>query len=209
MMKPAEQLANFIQDGLRAGHSPDALRKVLLAEGWSEPEVTAALGGWADHGLGLPVPRPRALVAGHDAVLYGLMFVSLLIMTWNIVNLGFTLIEVWLPDPLRNTTGSWSSGSIRWSVATLIVALPLFLWLNMRAAKAVRADPGQRRAPLRRRFGAITLFLAALSLLGAAVAVVYAGLTGVVTAQFLAKTALVVTGAVLVIGWFRDYLADE
>ena len=208
-MKPAEPLGAFVQDGLRAGHSPETLRRALLAEGWSEPEVAAALANWADHGLGLPVPRPRTLVVGHDAVLYGLMFVALLVMIWNLVDLGFSLIEVWLPDPLHDMTGHWSNTSMRWSIATLIVALPLFLWLNMRASRAVVVDPGQRRAPLRRRFGALTLFLAALSLLGAAVAVVYAGLTGVVTAQFLAKTGLVVTVACLTIGWFRDYLADE
>jgi hypothetical protein len=208
-MKPADALAQFVQDGLRAGHAPDRLRSALMTEGWSEAEVSAALGAWADHGLGLPVPRPRALVAGHDAVLYGLMFVSLLVVTWNLIDLGFALIETWLPDPLLDDMGTWASMSMRWSIATLIVALPLFLWLNQRAAQAVALDPGQRRAPLRRRFGAVTLFLAALSLLGAAVAVVYAGLTGVITAQFLAKTVLVVMVAGLVIAWFRDYLADE
>jgi hypothetical protein len=211
MVKPADALASFVQDGLRAGHSPETLRQVLLTEGWSEAEISAALRAWADHdhGLGLPVPRPRALVAGHDAVLYGLMFVSLLVVTWNLIDLGFNLIEAWLPDPLHDASGHWSSVSMRWSIATLIVVLPLFLWLNMRAARAVALDPGQRRAPLRRRFGAVTLFLAALSMLGAAVAVVYAGLMGVITTQFLAKIALVVGVAGLIIGWFRDYLAEE
>jgi hypothetical protein len=61
---------------------------------------------------------------------------------------------------------------------------------------------------LRRKFGVLTLFLAALALLGAAVAVVYAGLMGVVTAQFTAKVALVVTIAALVIAWFRDFLEE-
>lgn len=207
-MKPREQLTAFVQDGLRAGHSADVLRAALLAEGWSQTEVSAALDGWSDHGLGLPVPRPQTQANGHDAVLYGLMFVALLAVTYNLVDLGFDLIAIWLPDPLQDRPYFGATQSMRWSIALLVVALPLFLWLDRRAARALGKDPGQRRAPLRRKFGVLTLFLAALALLGAAVAVVYAGLMGVVTAQFTAKVALVVTIAALVIAWFRDFLAE-
>ena len=207
-MKPAEQLEAFVQDGLRAGHRPDALRTALLAEGWSQAEVTAALSAWADHNLGVPVPRPQAQTSGQDAVLYGLMFVALLTVTYNLIDLGFNLIELWLPDPLYSERGFGNLGAMRWSIAVLVVALPVFLWLDRRAARALSGDPGQRRAPLRQKFGAMTLFLSVLALLGAAVAVVYAGLTGVVTTQFLAKVALVVLLALLVIAWFRDFLAE-
>jgi hypothetical protein len=168
--------------------------------------VDTALGVWADHGLGVPVPRPKDGVAGQDMVIYGLLFVTLLIMVWSLVDLGFALIEVFLPDPLRET--GWANATIRWSVATLIVVLPIFVALNLRVERALRRDPGQKRAPLRRRIGALTLFLAALSLLGAAVSVVYAGLTGTISAQFLAKAALVVGLSGLVIAYFRDYVAE-
>lgn len=207
-MKPAEQLATFVKDGLRAGHGPDALRTALLAEGWSQAEVTAALAAWTDHNLGVPVPRPQAQTSAQDAMLYGLMFVALLTVTFNLIGLGFDLIEMWLPDPLRSEQEFGNLGSMRWSIAVLVVALPVFLWLDRRAARALSGDPAQRRAPLRQKFGALTLFLSVLALLSAAVAVVYAGLTGVVTAQFLAKVALVVLLALLVIAWFRDFLAD-
>ncbi|MFN4057630.1 MAG: DUF5671 domain-containing protein [Roseinatronobacter sp.] len=208
-MKPADALAQFVQDGLRAGRAPAQLRAALLAEGWSAPEVDRALGAWADHGLGLPVPRPRVQVASGEAVLYGLMFVALLVVIWHLIDLGFDLISVWLPDPVRDSGGVWVNTSIRWSIAALVVTVPLFLWLNARVERAVRLDPATARAPLRRRFGALTLFLAALSLVGAAVSVVYGGLMGIVTAHFLAKTALVVVIAVLVIGYFRAYVAED
>lgn len=207
-MKPAEQLTTFVKEGLRTGHGPDALRTALLAEGWSQAEVTAALAAWTDHNLGVPVPRPQAQTSAQDAMLYGLMFVALLTVTFNLIGLGFDLIEMWLPDPLRSEQEFGNLGSMRWSIAVLVVALPVFLWLDRRAARALSGDPGQRRAPLRQKFGALTLFLSVLALLSAAVAVVYAGLTGVVTAQFLAKVALVVLLALLVIAWFRDFLAD-
>ncbi len=208
-MKPSDQLEAFVKDGLRAGHSPDALRAALLAEGWSQAEIAAALDGWADRGLGVPVPRPQAQATGQDAVLYGLMFVALLTVTFNLVALGFDLIETWLPDPLQVAGSYGNRDSMRWSIAVLIVVLPVFLWLDRRAARVLSSDPGQRRSPLRQKFAAVTLFLSSLSLLGAAVAVVYAGLTGVITAQFMAKVAFVVVLALLVIAWFRDFLAER
>lgn len=207
-MKPREQLDAFVQDGLRAGHGPDTLRAALLAEGWSPTEVSGALGSWADRGLGVPVPRPQPKDASQDAVLYALMFVALLVVTFNLGDLGFDLIESWLPDPLQDPYYHGVSGSMRWSIALLIVALPVFLLLDRRAARAVAKDPGERRSPMRHRFGAFTLFLSSLALLGAAVAVVYAGLTGVITAQFIAKVGLVVVIAALVIAWFRDFLVE-
>lgn len=207
-MKPPEQLVAFVKEGLRAGHDREALRRALLAEGWSPAESSAALDAWGDHGLGLPVPRRQGRGTGQETVLYGLMFVSLLVLTWNLVSLGFDLIEIWLPDPLQDDQRAWSGQSMRWAIAMLVVALPVFLWLNRRTARALAADPAQGTALVRHRFGALTLFLAALSLLGAAVAVVYAGLMGVVTVQFLAKLALVVALAGLVIAWFRDFLAE-
>lgn len=207
-MKAPEQLMAFVEEGLRAGHDPDTLRRALLAEGWSQAETASALDAWGDHGLGVPVPRRQSRGAGQETVLYGLMFVSLLVLTWNLVSLGFDLIELWVPDPLQSDQRAWSGQSMRWAIAMLVVALPVFLWLNRRTARALAADPGHRNALVRHRFGALTLFLATLTLLGAAVAVVYAGLMGVVTAQFMAKLALVVTIAGLMIAWFRDFLAD-
>lgn len=205
-MKPSDELLEFVQRGMRSGHSAEVLRDALLSEGWSQSEVSGALERWADRGLGLPVPRPQPQATGQDAVLYGLMFVALLVVTFNLVDLGFALIELWLPDPLQNTAYFGASQSMRWSISLLVVALPVFLWLDRRAAKALANDPGQRRAPLRSKFGALALFLSALALLGAAVAVVYAGLTGVVTGQFVAKVALVITIALTVIAWFRTFL---
>ncbi|MCC5985420.1 MAG: hypothetical protein JJU42_13770 [Rhodobacteraceae bacterium] len=207
-MKPAEQLAQFVQQGLQAGHPPDTLRAALLDAGWSDAEVDGALAGWADAGLGVPVPRPRGSVSARDAAVYGLLFVALLSVTWNLVSLGFRLIDTWLPDPLRGTgQDAWTSSSMRWSMAALIVVGPLFVALHLHAERAT-TNKGLRRSPMRRRVGALGLFLAALVLLGDAVGVVYALLSGDMTAQFIAKAALVAAVALLVMLYFRRFLDD-
>ncbi len=207
-MKPAEALSQFVQQGLQAGHTPERLRAALESAGWTSQEVDTALGGWDDAGLGMPVPRPRTSVSAREAMVYGLLFVALISVTWNLVSLGFRLIEIWVPDPATGYYDTWVGSSMRWSMATLIVLSPLFLWLHLHAERATAANRGLRRSPVRGRIGALGLFLAALVLLGDAVAVVYAGLSGDLTAQFLAKAGLVALVAMMVVGYFRRFTED-
>lgn len=206
-MSAQPEIARFIEAGLNAGHSPAELRHALSAAGWPDRDIDAALALWVDGGLRLPVPRPRPSVSGREVLLYGLMGVALFAITWNLISLGFALISRWLPDPVRDSFTD--TDSIRWSIAVLIVLLPLFLWLNHRAETALRSDPGQRKTPVRRGFGATALFLSALVLLGSAVAVVYAGLGGALTLNFLAKAVLVAVVAGIVLLWGRSFLQDD
>lgn len=202
-MKPRESLSDFVRDGLRAGHGPDELRGALERAGWSGADIDAALAVWIDGGLRLPVPRPRPSVSGRELVIFALFAITLVVVIWHLVQLSFALIEIWLPDPDR-PGGGWAHGSIRWSVSTLIVLLPLFAWLTWRVETPSKGAPGLGRSPIETRFGALAMLLAILVLIGDAVAVIYAGLSGDLTVQFLAKAAVVALVAALLIGWFRD-----
>lgn len=206
-MKPAAQLSQFVQDGLRAGHSRDELRTALAAAGWSALEIDTALAAWSNSMLRVPVPRPVPAISARDVMIYGLMAVALLAVTWHLVQLCFGLIDLWLQDPV--TQSYVSTNSMRWSIATLSVVTPLFLWLHIRAEGLSRRDPGHRRAPLRARFGAAALFLAALVLLGDAIAVVFALLNGELSAQFVAKALVVAGVAGLVMLWGRGFLNES
>lgn len=203
-MAATPALAQFIDQGLRAGHSPEELRQALISAGWSAREVETALALWVDRGLRLPVPRPQQTVSGRDVLLYGLMGVAVLSVTWHLVSLGFALIDRWVPDPLRDRIPN--ADSMRWSIAVLIVSLPLFLWLSYRTEAAARSDPGERKAPVRRGFGSVALFLSALVLLGSAVFVVYTGLSGALTLSFVSKALLVAVVSLVVLLWGRSFL---
>jgi hypothetical protein len=205
-MRSRQSLAEFVRDGLRVGHSLDELRGALARAGWSSVEIDAALSEWIEDGLRLPVPRPRPSVSGRELVMFGLFSISLVVVIWHLVQLSFDLIDIWLPDPDRPDE-AWHRGSIRWSISSLVVVLPLFAWLTYRIEAPARGTSGPR-SPLQVRFGAVAVLLAILALIGNAVAVVFAGLSGDLTVQFLAKAAVVALVSGILIAWFRGH-ADE
>ena len=125
-----------------------------------------------------------------------------MVVIWHLLQLSFALIEVWLPDPDRPGAG-WQLGSIRWSISLLVVVLPLFTWLTWQVEAPSRGGPA--RSPLQVRIGAGAVLVSCLVLIGAAIALVHAALSGDFTAQFLAKAVVVAGMAGLLIVWFRSH----
>lgn len=208
-MRPSEQLARFVHESLVAGNDREAIRAALLRAGWTTGEVSAALDAWAEDDFVPPVPRPRPFVSAREAFLYGLMFIALAMTAWHLVALSFNLIDRWIPDPgsLRRTMVPVQA--MRFSIASLVVFLPLFVLLNGWTHKATLDDPGKRRSVVRKWFGYITLFLASISLLGDLIAVIYALLNGDLTLRFAAKTAAVALVAGAVFAYFRGEMDDQ
>ncbi|AUH35566.1 DUF5671 domain-containing protein [Paracoccus tegillarcae] len=200
-MKSDDLLSEFVREALIAGQSQDQIAQALADAGWSQTEIRAASEGWTVQAGLPPVPRPRAYVSASEALLYGLLFLSLGMIAWHTVIIGFAVIDRLLPDPLDPAgSGRW----LRWSVSALVAFLPLFLLLNRRVNRAGRDDPARQRSLVRKWVASITLLLASLALLGDLVAVVYAFLNGDMTAQFLAKALLVAIMAGLIFGYYKD-----
>lgn len=203
-MRAADHLTEFVRAGLAAGHGREELAGHLREAGWSAAEVAAALDGWAAVPGLPPVPRPQAQVSAREALIYGLLFLLLGMIAWHLCRLGFALIDAVVPDLADD--GPLYKGGLRWSMATLIPVVPLFLWLNARVGRLTRADAGQRRSVVRRWFASITLLIAAVTLLGDLIAVLYALLSGELTPRFAAKAALIAVVGVLVVAWYREEL---
>lgn len=202
-MARRDDLAEFVRAGLAAGQGRDALAAALSAAGWSGREVAAALEGWADGGAGLPpVPRPQPYASARDALTFGLLFLLLGWICFHLVMIGFALLDTLLPDAADYYDPPRSS--LRWSVATLIPTVPLFLWLTRRVAAATRGDAGRRRSLVRKWLASVTLLVAALTLLGDGVAVIYAALNGDLTARFAAKAALIAVVGAIALAYYRD-----
>jgi len=206
-MRPADQLAQFVAEALKEGRSREEIADALSQAGWTTSEASGALNAWADTPFRPPVPRPRPFVSAREAFVYGLMFLALAMTAWHITTLGFELINLWLPD-VTDRTNRYNADSVRWSISILVVFFPLFLIMNARAQRATREDAGRRRSAVRKWFGYVTLFLAAVALLGDLIAVIYALLNGDLTARFVAKATLVALTAGLIFLYFRSEVEE-
>ncbi|RCW82884.1 DUF5671 domain-containing protein [Paracoccus lutimaris] len=206
-MKPADQLSEFVRDAMAQGGDHDQIAQALTEAGWSAPEIAEALHGWqAAPGLP-PVPRPRPYASATEALLYGLLFLSLGTVAWNITDLGMEVLDRLIPDPTELLYHP-ANAALRWPIAALIVFAPLFLFLNRKVAAMAQNDGGRRRSLVRKWFASITLLVAALVLLGDGIYVVYALLSGELTTRFAAKAVLVAGIAALVFAYYRDELND-
>ncbi|WP_299908849.1 DUF5671 domain-containing protein [uncultured Paracoccus sp.] len=201
-MKAAEALSEFVHAGLAGGADRPAIVQALKGAGWAEAEIDAALAQWADAPGLPPVPRPSAYVSAREALLYGLLFIALGVVSSHIVMLGFGIIEYLLPDPYETYPGD--GGWLRWPIATLIAFLPLFLYLNRQANRHGADETRRQHSLVRRWVASITMLIALLALLCDVVTVVYVFLGGDLSARFLAKALLVAVMGGLVLAYYRD-----
>ncbi|MBP7003594.1 DUF5671 domain-containing protein [Amaricoccus sp.] len=204
-MRAPEPLAAFVRDALAAGGARPAIAAALRDAGWSEAEVQASLAAWVDVPGLPPAPRPRAAVSPRDALAFGVLFVALGIVVVQLGVLAFSLIDVWVPDPLAGADYS-GSGALRWAVAALVVAWPVWAALTLSLARAEAADPGRRRSAVGHWLTAAALFIAAAVGIGDLIAVVAALLGGELTLRFLLKAAVVAAIAAAVFAAYRPAL---
>lgn len=199
-MAVSKELSRFTRDALAAGKSREEISTVLTSAGWSASEVGDALRAWSEEPFAPPVPRPQVTVSARDFFVYALTFGLMILGAIYLVQLCNALIDLWLEE--RNYR---YSGTIRWSIAVLIVATPVYLWLTIRERGKLAADPALYRSAIRKWLTYITLLLAAATLLGDLMAVIYALLSGDLTLQFFLKALVVALIAGLI---FIFYLND-
>ena len=94
---------------------------------------------------------------------------------------------------------------MRWSIASLIVAVPVFLFLSWLTSREVQRDSARRGSAVRHWLTYLTLFVAAGVLIGDVITLIYNGLGGELTARLVLKGLTVggIAGAV-----FGYYLWD-
>lgn len=205
-MKPTEQLSDFVRRALERGNSPDSVRAGLTAAGWSAPEVDEALLAWQVVPGLPPVPRPRPYASAQEALLYGLLFLSLGVIAWHLCQLGMSMVDFAIPDPADYRTRAGNSE--RWSIASLIGFTPLFMLLNRRISGLSRDDGGRRRSLVRKWFAALTLMIAFIVFLSDAIFLIFTLLNGDLTLRFVLKSLLVAGVAALVLTYYRGEI-DE
>lgn len=202
-MQRAPELSTYIRDALQSGQSKDDIAKALRAADWTETEIDAALAGWLHQDGKQAVPRPMRSTAARDALFYSLLFVVFGMVVGSTLILLFAQINIWLPEPGEPAAYGRLSG-LRWSMAALIVFVPVFWALDRKDRQATAADPARMHGAVRRWLSALAMLAAAITLLGDALYLIYTWLDGQITLRFLVKSAIVALIAGVVLAYFRE-----
>ena len=144
--------------------------------------------------LGINLPR--------DVFLHLLAIITLIVSAVSFGMLVFQYINVYIPDIISDPYFSKSSyyGSMRYALATMVIVFPVFIWASWFLRRDVLNLPEKRELKIRKWLLYLTLFAAALVIMGDLVALLRSFLEGELSQRFIFKvfTILFIAGSVFV-----------
>jgi hypothetical protein len=191
---PADStIADFIERALASGIPHNSLVGLLTARGWPEKEVYEALADHYQRVAGLDIPRRTgAGASAREAFFYLLIFSTLATWTIGFGYLAFSLIDWWFADALfMRYQQTFETYTVTWSLASLIIAFPLYLLISRIVVRETAAQPGKLDSPIRKWLTYMALVIAAGVFMGDLITVLASLLRGETTARFLAKAFVV------------------
>ncbi|MGB0133958.1 DUF5671 domain-containing protein [Dokdonella sp.] len=205
MASSSAELEVFIREALLRGASRSSVRQTLLDAGWATEQIQNALDAYADLEFVVPVPRPRPQLSAREAFLYLVLFTALFLSAYHLGSLLFDLINRAWPDPAMNRSWRSPDESIRWSIASILIAFPVFLFVARHLNRELTRSPVKRLSAIRRWLTYLTLFVAAGFLIGDLITLVFNTLGGELTIRFILKVIVagLISGAI-----FGYYLWD-
>jgi hypothetical protein len=204
----ASALDLFIREALNRGEKRERISAALVAAGWTQREVGAALETYAESDLGMAVPRPKPYVSAREAFLYLVLFILLGVVAWNLGSLLFALIDIAIADELDRANDyvfMSRESQIRQAISGLVVGAPIFGWLALHIRKQRRNNPAMQRSVVRKWLTYVTLIIASCTLIGDAIALVYSFLSGELSARLILKLLVI---AALAGGVFLYFIRD-
>jgi hypothetical protein len=196
-------ISNFVHDALRQGVSREEIIRALKDGGWDAKEINSALNAYVESDLPVPVPRKRVSSSPKEAFQFLMLFAALYTTAFALGSVLFDLIN--LAMPLANEVARRSIMSLRYGLASVIVAFPIFVFMSRIVSRDALRNPGQRISPVRRWLTYMTLFAASISIVTDLIVLIIRLLEGDITLRFLMKVGVV---AVLAGGAFTYYLRD-
>jgi hypothetical protein len=134
-----------------------------------------------------------------DVFIYLLVIIMLYTSVCELLTLLFDYVNIGFPDPLDSSANQLES--IRMAVASLVVTFPVYA--SRFIARDLTAHPEKSELSVRRWLLYMTLFLAALLIIGDLVALVYSFMGGDLTARFFLKVGAILVVAGAVFGYYR------
>lgn len=196
-------ISNFVHDALSRGVPREGIIRALQDGGWDAKEINAALDAFVESELPVPVPRKRVSSSPKEAFIFLMLFAALYTTAFSLGSVLFDLINIALPLP--NEPAQRAINSLRYGLASVIVAFPIFLFMCRIVSRETLRNPGQRISAVRRWLTYMTLFIASVSIVADLITLIIRFLEGDITPRFCLKVAAV---GILAGGAFVYYLRD-
>jgi type II secretory pathway pseudopilin PulG len=208
-----EKLTAYIVQQIASGARRADIEEDLRALGWRESDVqhayTEAL---IMHGAPTPdmhtqgYGRSTSRASALEVVLHFFSFILLGIVVFGLGNLLFALIGKHLPDALDIARYYYSTpyytDTIHYGIAALIVAFPLYYAVMRYWLRMFRTNEGKVESRLSKWLTYLVLLVAAITVVGDVIAVLFTFLQGEITLRFFLKALTVFTIAGGVFWWY-------
>jgi hypothetical protein len=144
------------------------------------------------------------------AFYYLLSLVALIFVSINSGIIVFQLINHFIPDTLSNYSDSVSQEMIRFAIASLIFATPVFYWMQMLINQGLVKKDIALAAPIRRWLTYLIIFISSVVILVWLIMTTTSFLNGELTLKAILKTLTILLIAGSVFGYyFYDIRKDK
>jgi hypothetical protein len=187
-----QPISEFLEKAIAAGIPHESLVGLLTAQGWREKDIYRALATHFRNTIGIEIPRrPGTGAAAKDAFFYLLIFSTLATWTIGLGSLAFQLINRWLADPLFTAQQQFANYELTWSLASILIAFPLYLLISRTVLREAAADPEKLDSSIRKWLTYLALVVAACVFMGDLITALAFLLRGELTSRFVAKAFVV------------------
>ena len=194
------EINDFIEHAREKGMDHATIRTLLQANGWKEKDIVEAL---AQTTLEMPIPAPPDSGTAREAFLHLLASVAYYAALISIGVILFSGVNRLFPDPAWPDWREYGvKSAIRWSIAFILVSVPVYLWLSRMINRLMIAKPEQAWSPTRRWLSHLTLFLSSIALLIDLVTMLFYLLEGELTTRFVLKVGIVFLLAGLTLSYY-------
>ena len=190
-MSDDRSLTEFLGAAKAQGVTDETLVGALRGRGWSEEDVYRALADHYERQSGLTIPVYQRSGSAKDAFLYLLSFSTLATWTIGAGSVMFTLIDRWFKDPLAPVNYSYSFNEMADSLACVIVAFPVYLFLMNYIVRQLERHPAKLESPVRKWLTYLALLITACVAVGDLITFLTYLLRGEITARFVSKFGVV------------------
>jgi len=198
------RVLEFVRAAKAKGADDATIMMMLRESGWSERKIQSALVDYAQETFGLEPPaRGGRGESARDAFFYLLNFALLGTWTAALVWLADILIDFRFRDPLVYGYAGYERSDAAGQLASLLIAFPVFLWVNVLLNREIAARPETLDSGVRKWLTYIALVLTAGCVVGDITTFLAAFLSGGLTVSFVYKALFLL---IVSAGTFTYYL---